>query len=107
MLLDSAPVLHCPDFKAPYCIQTDASNSGLGSVLIQCVDGEERLLEFASRVLTSAERNYSVSERVLMWKPKNLQSSLTTVAQPGSATCAIQMADWQEGHWSCKVMTAQ
>ena len=77
MLLASAPVLHCPDSESPYCIQTDASNTGLGSVLTQCVDGEERVLEFASRVLTSAECNYSDSEReclAIIWAIRKLRA---------------------------------
>lgn len=32
-------------------------------MLTQTVNGEERVLEFASRVLSPAERNYSVTER--------------------------------------------
>ena len=32
-------------------------------MLLQVIDSEERVLEFASRILTSAERNYSVTER--------------------------------------------
>ncbi|CAB0040891.1 unnamed protein product, partial [Trichogramma brassicae] len=42
---------------------TDASDTGLGAVLLQTINGEERVLEFASRVLSPAERNYTVTER--------------------------------------------
>ena len=44
-------------------MQTDASDVGLGAVLLQEIEGIERVLEFASRVLTPAEQNYSVTER--------------------------------------------
>ena len=62
VLVASAPVLHRPDFNSRFVIQTDASDSGLEAVLFQVIDGWERVLEFASRALTRAERNYSVTE---------------------------------------------
>ena len=40
-----------------------SSNTGLGVVLTQVQDGEERVISFASRTLLAAERNYSVTER--------------------------------------------
>ena len=44
-------------------IHTNASDTGLGAVLLQRVGDDERVLEFASRVLTSAEKHYNVTER--------------------------------------------
>ena len=52
-----------PDPNSPFIVQTDASDVGLGAVLLQEVEGIDRVLEFASHVLTPAERNYSVTER--------------------------------------------
>ena len=62
-LIASASILHRPSFDHPFVIQKDASDSGLGAVLTQTVDGVERILGFASRTMTPAERNYSVTER--------------------------------------------
>ena len=73
-LVASAPVLHRPDFNSRFVIQTDASDSGLGAILFHVIDGQERVLEFASRALTRAEHNYSVTEReclAVLWAMEN------------------------------------
>lgn len=60
--LTSAPILACPDFKVPFVIQTDASITGLGAVLTQVQEGEEKVIAYVSRTLNAAEKNYSVVE---------------------------------------------
>lgn len=61
--LVSAPVLASPNFSLPFVLQCDASDTGLGSVLTQQQEGEEKVIAFASRSLSKSERNYSVTER--------------------------------------------
>ena len=64
--LCDAPVLAFPVPDALYVLDTEASLTGLGAVLSQVVDGEERVLGYASRSLSKCERNYSVTCRELL-----------------------------------------
>lgn len=59
----TAPVLIRPDFSLPFQVHSDASNFAVGAVLTQMRDGYEHPICFASRTLSKAERNYSVTEK--------------------------------------------
>jgi RNase H-like domain found in reverse transcriptase/Reverse transcriptase (RNA-dependent DNA polymerase)/Integrase zinc binding domain/Integrase core domain len=60
--LIAAPILSCPNFDLPFQVQTDASGVGLGAVLFQLVGDEEKVVAYASRSLTQAERKFSATE---------------------------------------------
>jgi len=47
-------------------VATDASQFGIGAVLYQMVEGKPRYIEFASRSLNTAQRNYSATRRELL-----------------------------------------
>lgn len=59
----TAPFLIRADFSLPFQVHSDASNYEVGAVLTQMRDGYEHLICFASRTLSKAERNYSVTEK--------------------------------------------
>jgi len=64
MDLCSEPVLIPPNPNKPYALYCDASNVGLGCVLLQRYDSDrERVVSFASRKLLERERSFSVAEK--------------------------------------------
>ena len=61
--LASAPVLNYPSLREPFVLETDASIRGLGAILSQTDSkGQTHPVAYASRSLTRAERNYSITE---------------------------------------------
>jgi hypothetical protein len=61
-LLTEAPLLKIPDFSKPFTIVTDASQVGLGGVLLQ----ENQPCAFESKKFSVAECNYTTTERELL-----------------------------------------
>ena len=61
--LTSDPILGFPAPDGQFSIHTEASNVGLGAILLQTQEGGQRTIAFGSRALTSAERNYSATEK--------------------------------------------
>ena len=56
--LSSPPVLAYADFSKPFVLHTDASTEGLGAVLYQVQEGQERVIAYASRGLRNSEKHY-------------------------------------------------
>ena len=62
-LLTSTPVLATPNFEQPFIVRTDASDKGIGAVLMQQENDLFRPLCFESRKLKPAEIDYPVHEK--------------------------------------------
>jgi len=78
-LLSSTPVLTCPDFSQQFVLQVDASNEGLGAVLTQDRTGREKVIAYASRLLSDQERNYTTTEKeclALVWAVRKFRPYL-------------------------------
>ena len=61
-ILSKAPVLTFYDVNKPVTIQSDASQSGLGACLMQ----DAKPIAYASRSMTSAEKNYAQIEKEML-----------------------------------------
>ena len=62
-MLTSAPVLHAPEWDKEFFLWTDASLTGFGAVLEQTgTDGKRVPIAYASRMTTTAEKKYGVTE---------------------------------------------
>lgn len=66
LALCESVALALPNFDYPFEIYCDASNVGLGAALTQFINGISRVVCFASRSLTSAERNYSTTSKEIL-----------------------------------------
>ena len=65
--LVTAPILVFPDFSLTFVLDTDASDIGIGAVLSQLQeDGSERVITYASHVLTRPECRYCVTRKELL-----------------------------------------
>lgn len=59
-------VMGFPRNEGTFFLDTDASGTGIGSVLSQMQEGRERVIAYASRACSKAERNYCITEQELL-----------------------------------------
>ena len=64
IMLSQAPVVQPPDWTRPFHVFVDASDIAIGSTLMQLTTPNwYRPVYYSSRKLSTAERNYSTTER--------------------------------------------
>ena len=71
--LSTEPILKLPDMSKEFVLQTDASESAIGAVLLQESEGEFFPVAYISKKLSSRECKYSVIEKeclALVWAVK-------------------------------------
>lgn len=81
--LTSEPILRLPDPAKTYFLRTDASNNGIGAVLMQKHNEKLFPVCYASKKLTGAERNYSTIEKeclAIVWSIKRFHLYLYGVS---------------------------
>ncbi|XP_064473764.1 uncharacterized protein LOC135388260 [Ornithodoros turicata] len=71
--LMTPPVLAFPMPDAPFILDRDASQTGIGVVLSQVQDGQDRMIACFSRSLRKPERNYCVTRKELLAVVKSVQ----------------------------------
>jgi hypothetical protein len=59
-------ILAYPQLGERFIVDTDTSNGGIGGVLSQVQDGQERVFFYYSKTLNKAEGNYCVTRRELL-----------------------------------------
>ena len=77
--LEKEPILHLPDLTLPFILRTDASDVGIGAILLQERDGKKFPIAYASRKLLPREQRYSVMEReclAIIWGTQKFEAYL-------------------------------
>ena len=77
--LTNEPILKLPDVNKTFILRTDASDVGLGAMLLQEEDGDKLPVAYASRKLSNPEQKYSVIEREclsVVWATKKFYKYL-------------------------------
>ena len=59
-------MLQYPDFTREFLVTTDASDYAIGAILSQGTLCQDRLIPYASRIMSRAESNYNTTEKELL-----------------------------------------
>ena len=99
--LSTAPILLVPDFSLPFQVGTDASQFAIGAELQQDQGKGMQPVQYYSRKLNSAERNYHTGERELLaivaackrWRPYLAGKENTVLTDHKPLTAIYTQAD--------------
>ncbi|GFU87870.1 retrovirus-related Pol polyprotein from transposon 17.6 [Trichonephila clavipes] len=115
MRLMTPPILKQADGSKPFTIRTDASSYELGAVLLQGSGPDEHVIEYASRLMIPAERNYSTIERealAVVWAlekfrdyVENQQIFLASDHQPLKWLLSIKSPSGHLARWALKIQS--
>lgn len=111
--LTRAPVLANPDYEKEFVIQADASDFGIGAVLVQGSDENEKVIAYFSRKLSTAQRKYHTTEKECLavlsaiekFRPY-LEGSHFTVITDHASLCWLQNLkdpSGRLGRWALKL----
>lgn len=67
--LTQAPILAFPEIgqnAGQFVLDTDASNTAVGAVLSQMINGQERVIAYGSHALSKSEKNYCTTRKELL-----------------------------------------
>ncbi|GFY21582.1 retrovirus-related Pol polyprotein from transposon 17.6 [Trichonephila clavipes] len=113
--LMTPPILKQADGSKPFTIHTDASSYALGAVLLQGSGPDEHVIEYASRLMIPAERNYSTTERealAVVWAlekfrgyVENQQIFLASDHQPLKWLLSIKSPSGRLARWALKIQS--
>ena len=65
-LLISAPILSYPMKEGEFVLDTDASANGIGAVLSQVQNGQEKVIAYSSKTMNDSQRKYCTTYRELL-----------------------------------------
>jgi hypothetical protein len=80
-ILTCFPILKLPDISCPFILQIDASDTGVGAVLLQMDDeiGRKLPVDYASRKLKDSKRKYATIEKeclAIVWVIKKVSTMI-------------------------------
>ena len=84
--LVQAPILVFPNKTDIFILDTDVSLYGIGGILSQLQDGEDKLITYASRPLHPAQQHFCTKKRVFV-AVSNLYEALKTLPSRPEIRC--------------------